>query len=121
MEYDVLFFDKELSNWKIVGVCGRISNKTIANLILNYRESLLNFEKTFMDFITSYHKGRFNDNNDYDYDLLNNDLSNLFSSFLFKLEENYFIYKVNRSYTFKYKLSLQQSIREYKIKKVLEI
>ena len=121
MEYCLNLFDEDLSNWVLVSLNCRVSNHTIKNLIITHKESISNFEKTFMDFIIHYNNGRIEENPMYDKSLFKQDLSNLFSSFTFKLENDHFEYRIGKMFTLRYKLSLDQCLREYKIKKVLDI
>lgn len=124
MKYDLKLIDVELSNWELE-CTGRVSIRTIHTLLEYHKESLVNFEKTFMEFIYSYNLKKLDINSEYDLDLLKADLtnlfSNLFSNFLFKFEyDDHFSFKVNKTYVFRYKMSLEQCIRDYKIKKVLD-
>lgn len=121
MKYDLNLIDVELFNWELNSQ-GRVSQKTILTLLDYHKESLVNFERTFMEFIYSYSLKRTELNSEYDLDLLKADLTNLFSNFIFKFEhDDHFTFKVNNTYIFRYKMSLEQCIRDYKIKKVLEI
>lgn len=121
IKYDLKLLDNQLVNWVLISKT-QLSKNTINNLIFHNRESIMNFENNHIEFITNYFNSKKDYDNKYNYSDLENDTRNLFSSIQFDIDEFGFYYlKVGTRLDiyFRYNFHLLQSIRELKIKKVL--